>query len=508
CGISSMSLSQTIFNCADLGPNTVVLTVSDASGNTSTCRAIVKVVDPLVPAISCKSNINVVLDAAGQATLLPADLITSASDNCTPTEQLRLQLIYDAGYEDFQWVNSLDLDCDDVGVMTLGVMAFDAQGNDSDPCEVEIVVQDTQAPTLSCPADITTVNDPGQCSVLIEDLPAPGSSDNCGVELMHEISYNGADEYPAYETSAESGILQERTFEVGITTIVYTAFDPSGNDVDCNFTVTVEDNENPKTRCQNLTVSLDESGRALLTTSMVDMGTTDNCTSSLALSFNPDAPKSEQYFGCDQLGNHIVPLIATDASGNQGLCIAVITVSDAGGYCRDCEPDLLLEGIIAGGVHRAAGQIEARGTVAAGTSVGLLAGEVIRLTPGFEAEAGSVFTARIAACEPIANNAAASTHEVIQIAADHTNGPGELRIYPNPFRDRFTLLYELMEEAEVEIRLVSIDGRIKQQLQRPQLQPSGTHQLEWNSPDQPAGIYFIQLRRGNIWSSQKLVKMR
>src|SRR5690606_32044803 len=46
CGIASMSLSQTLFDCSDIGTNNVILTVMDATGNSSTCTAVVTVQDP------------------------------------------------------------------------------------------------------------------------------------------------------------------------------------------------------------------------------------------------------------------------------------------------------------------------------------------------------------------------------------------------------------------------------------------------------------------------------
>ncbi|TXB59718.1 T9SS type A sorting domain-containing protein [Phaeodactylibacter luteus] len=45
CGIFSLSLSQTDFTCADVGGNSVTLNVSDANGNSSTCTAVIEVVE-------------------------------------------------------------------------------------------------------------------------------------------------------------------------------------------------------------------------------------------------------------------------------------------------------------------------------------------------------------------------------------------------------------------------------------------------------------------------------
>ncbi len=47
CGIASLSISPDSFTCANIGMNNVILTIEDASGNVSTCTAVVTVTDPL-----------------------------------------------------------------------------------------------------------------------------------------------------------------------------------------------------------------------------------------------------------------------------------------------------------------------------------------------------------------------------------------------------------------------------------------------------------------------------
>jgi hypothetical protein len=54
CGIASVSVSPSTFTVSNVGPNTVTLTVVDASGNTSTCTATVTVVNP--SGISCTAT--------------------------------------------------------------------------------------------------------------------------------------------------------------------------------------------------------------------------------------------------------------------------------------------------------------------------------------------------------------------------------------------------------------------------------------------------------------------
>jgi hypothetical protein len=54
-GVTSLSLSKTSYNCTNLGQNSVVLTVGDASGNVSTANAIVTVLDTIKPLVTSQN---------------------------------------------------------------------------------------------------------------------------------------------------------------------------------------------------------------------------------------------------------------------------------------------------------------------------------------------------------------------------------------------------------------------------------------------------------------------
>ncbi|MFM2377384.1 MAG: hypothetical protein RLZZ165_2481 [Bacteroidota bacterium] len=49
CGIESIALSKTSFSCANVGPNWVVLTVVDSSGNSDLCEAVVRIIHRILP---------------------------------------------------------------------------------------------------------------------------------------------------------------------------------------------------------------------------------------------------------------------------------------------------------------------------------------------------------------------------------------------------------------------------------------------------------------------------
>src|SRR5690606_40394947 len=61
CGIASLSLSKTAFDCSNTGANTVTLTATDNNGKTATCSATVAVQDNVAPRAVCH-NATVQLD--------------------------------------------------------------------------------------------------------------------------------------------------------------------------------------------------------------------------------------------------------------------------------------------------------------------------------------------------------------------------------------------------------------------------------------------------------------
>ncbi|MBK6544300.1 MAG: HYR domain-containing protein [Saprospiraceae bacterium] len=56
CGIRTMSINKNIFTCSNLGPNTVILTVTDNNGNTNTSAATVTLMDHELPKLNCPAD--------------------------------------------------------------------------------------------------------------------------------------------------------------------------------------------------------------------------------------------------------------------------------------------------------------------------------------------------------------------------------------------------------------------------------------------------------------------
>lgn len=86
CGIDNLSIDQSNFDCADIGANTVELTVTDLSNNTASCNATVTVADQSAPQLTCPpSNETIAVNPGSPCTIEIPDYVTDLNpvDNCT-----------------------------------------------------------------------------------------------------------------------------------------------------------------------------------------------------------------------------------------------------------------------------------------------------------------------------------------------------------------------------------------------------------------------------------------
>lgn len=80
-GIDTLYLNSYDFSCSNIGANTVTLTAKDNNANMASTNATVTVKDTIKPNIVTK-NINLYLDATGNATLTVPDIDNGTSDAC------------------------------------------------------------------------------------------------------------------------------------------------------------------------------------------------------------------------------------------------------------------------------------------------------------------------------------------------------------------------------------------------------------------------------------------
>jgi len=199
-------------DCSMLGNNEIEVTVTDASGNASTCTATVLVIDLTDPIISCVTSYPVYLNEQGWFLVDPFDLIADTDEACGI---------------DIAAADRVYFDCDDLGSgpIEVTVFAMDFSGNIAS-CVATLEVFDTIAPVLACPEDQTV--DPGVGNLFYEvpDYIATGEAtaiDNC------------TDPAATTQDPASGTLLPDGTY-----TVTFTATDDSGNSSDCSFELTVE----------------------------------------------------------------------------------------------------------------------------------------------------------------------------------------------------------------------------------------------------------------------------
>ncbi|MBK6990137.1 MAG: HYR domain-containing protein [Bacteroidetes bacterium] len=279
CSVSSFTQTHTSGSIFPIGTTTVTYTAVDPSGNQAVCSFDVTVVDADAPSITCPANITVnnASGTCGQVVTFSA----SALDNCSAT------ISYSpASGSVFP-----------VGTTTVTATATDPAGNAAS-CNFTVTVVDNELPVFTgCPGTMVEYTN-GSCDKIVTWTP-PVATDNCA-GLTVTSDYNPGD-----------------LFQMGITSVTYTATDAAGNIEYCSFDIFLLDNENPVITCPaNISVPASASGCSAVVTYSASV--TDNCSANITYS-----PASGSTF---PEGTTTVTATATDASNNVSTCQFTVTV--------------------------------------------------------------------------------------------------------------------------------------------------------------------------------------
>ena len=285
CGIASIAVVPNSFTSADLGDNSVTLTVTDNNGNTDNCTATVTIVDSDPPTAVCQ-NITIQLDGSGNATIGAADIDGGSTDNTGIASLTASQTAFD---------------CSHVGSNSVTLTVEDLDGN-TDQCTATVTVQDNINPTAVCQNITVSLDATGNATISGADVDG-GSTDNCGIASIAVV--------PNSFTSAD----------LGDNSVTLTVTDNNGNTDNCTATVTIVDSDPPTAVCQNITIQLDGSGNATIGAADIDGGSTDN-TGIASLT------ASQTAFDCSHVGSNSVTLTVEDLDGNTDQCTATVTVQD------------------------------------------------------------------------------------------------------------------------------------------------------------------------------------
>ncbi|MEM6319281.1 MAG: choice-of-anchor Q domain-containing protein [Bacteroidota bacterium] len=169
----------------------------------------------------------------------------------------------------------------------------------------------------------------------------------------------------------------------------------------------------------------------------------------------------------------------------------MITVFNNAACANACtNNDLLIdENSTEAGIFQAVETITSDRIIAENTEVIFKAGTSITLQAGFHAEAGSNFTAQIAACPAtlIASEPRNTSNKV------ETTKPllPKVKVFPNPVRSYTNISIDLPEEQDVQVDIYDLNGRKITTIVPTTTLFAGTHTFEWSCDQVEAGIYFV-----------------
>lgn len=425
CGGLTFDTDKTTFSCTDIGENQVVLTVTDASGNSASCTAMVDVRDVLPPSLQLHDYC-VFLTEQGKWTLNAGDMahiVAGTTDNCTDAAQLSYKF------------SRRSFDCNDASSPTVNVKVSvtDAYGNTASGT-FGLTVLDTILPVAKCRNLEIELDAYGQALVVPgyvneggdrENVPEwakyykdleGGSYDNCGIAEMY---------------------LSQAIFtreDVGVNDVVLTVVDPSGNTAQCQATVTITDpfaaeadtpdlNDNEHTPVSpNTPPTLDgisdveiQEVTSSLEVSLSNLSPGSETDQKIQITVSTDRPElitSMEVIHTN--GTSTGNLRITFASGMTGEATVTVTVRDDGG-------------LLNGGVDTTVKSFK------------------VKIAPGNKDDEEA-----IGITQPGGSN-------VITSSADPVNGSG-CKLYPNPTQGKVTLELEGSVPYEREVRVYSILG--------------------------------------------------
>lgn len=283
-----------------IGTTQVTLQAQDAvspTPNTSApCTFNVTVTDNENPTITCPGNISV-NNESGQCYAPVSWTEPSGIDNCPGAVTNRTGLAPGSNFP--------------VGTSTVSYTVSDVSSpQNTASCSFTVEVIDSESPIVSCPASSNVNAAPGQC----------------GLNYSYTIPYS--DNCSASITQVQ-GLPSGSFFSVGSQTMEFNITDASSNTVNCIYTLTVVDNQDPTfpfcPANAGDTISFATETGLCSAIASFNVLAADNCTGGLVTTHTPSLLGSGSRF---ELGSTDMVYTATDASGNTATCEFVVTIKD------------------------------------------------------------------------------------------------------------------------------------------------------------------------------------
>ncbi|XP_077977666.1 hyalin-like [Glandiceps talaboti] len=289
-GHVNLTASHQVGALFTIGLTTVTYTASDPAGNEVQCSFIITVKEFDPPVISgCPTDINQATDPTS-----PTATVTwtepSATDSQNPPVAMTTTHVSSSTFA--------------IGPTIVTYTFTDAVSN-SAMCQFAVTITDEEKPVfLNCSSNMTVNTSLSSGKTTVSWQP-PVASDNSGhVNLT---------------ASHQVGAL----FTIGLTTVTYTASDPTGNEVQCSFTITVKEFDPPViSGCPTDINQATDPTSPTATVTWTEPSATDSQNPPVAMT-------TTQVSGSTfAIGPTNVTYTFTDAVSNSAMCQFAVTITD------------------------------------------------------------------------------------------------------------------------------------------------------------------------------------
>ncbi len=342
CGTVISTISQSTFDCSNIGDNIVLITTSN-DFSTDTCSAIVTVNDTISP-ICNAMDITVNLDSTSIYCLTPSDFDTNipptvACTNITveltpmdvdgdqvPDAELviidiesitftsntfhPLGFDFTLSFSPDASITSQTFDCNDLGFNEVPIYAIDIFGNISS-CIAMIEVQDNN--------DVDICLGSGICSTRLEEITAVTSTTDTitPLDLVDTTLIDIDDLVLSFSQSTQDTFRIYDCNDLGANEVIIWSNNGLISEVICTTLVFVTD---PQSYCGtgSLVDSKENTGLRMVSNSQAFF---DNCGIDTVI-FTPAK------LSCDNIGDNLINITVIDNSGNTTQCSTTVTVEN------------------------------------------------------------------------------------------------------------------------------------------------------------------------------------
>ena len=446
--------------------------------------------------VSTPKDITVALDAAGNASILPADVDNGSSDPDGDPITLSLDVT--------------TFDCQNLGVNTVTLTVTDDKGAFASSTST-VTVTDVTAPTLTVPGGVTA-----ECT----------SSDGTPVTIGSATASDICDSDPEITNDAPA------VYGLGSTTVTWTATDASGNATSGTQTVIVQDTTAPVVTLELTTATLWPANHKMVLAAS-GISSSDICDASpgLTVSVSSDEPANDkgdgntepdweiidngdgsfdvwlraERDGRDDGRVYTVTAVALDGSGNSTTATNTVDVPHSQGNSASSTGKGKAKKTVSISQATTPGtQVVGETKVIVGSSTGLQATQgdatVVNAPTGTPGRSQIIEVAESANASPI--------HER-PFEADRASLSQN---YPNPFNPETVIGYTLAEASNVHLVIYNLVGQQVRVLVS-NSQAAGQYRVRWDGRDASgyqvtSGVYLYRLVAGTQVEIRKMVLMK